>query len=244
MKPHLIIKLHTTQNVPRLAHWEEIIDDRSEVRKELVPAIDTILREKYKLDFISSQNYKPKDKTWSPKELESGLNRVYRLILLTNKKIPQDLIEEIRLLPNVAYADQGQVITSRLPDQKLVGAQSLSSKYQDHSIYLKEAHFITKGHPDIKIAVLDTGIETNHREFAGNFSSPKDFVNIINGAQQFVGDYLEMDEIPDDLVGHGTHVAGIITARGNRMPIGVAPDCTVLPIKVLGALKNKMKQLW
>lgn len=202
--------------------------------------IDRIVNQKYNLDFIASQNYKPKGATWSPQELESGLDRVYRLILLTNNpNIPQNLIDEIRLLANVAYADIGAIVTSKLPDQQLVSSQSLRSKYQEHAIYLKEAHIITQGNSEVKIAVLDTGIATAHREFAENFSSPKDFVNIIDGAQKFVGDYLDMDEIPEDLVGHGTHVAGIITAQGKKMPIGVAPRCTVLPIKVLGALKHE-----
>ena len=240
MKPHLVIKLRDTQGVPRLAHWEEMITDRSGVQKSLTPEVDAILKQKYKVDFISSQNYKPKGQTWSSKELENGLNRVFRLIVLSNNpNIPASLIEEVRLLPNVSDAEKGKIITSKLPDQQLVGAQSLSSKYHDHAIYLKEAHRITKGHPDIKIAVLDTGIATDHREFATNFFAPKDFVNIIDGAQQFVGDYLNMDEIPDDLVGHGTHVAGIITAKGQKMPIGVAPQCTIVPVKVLGAMQNK-----
>lgn len=50
-----------------------------------------------------------------------------------------------------------------------------------------------------------------------------------------------MDEIPDDKVGHGTHVAGILGSYGNKMAIGVAPDCSIMPIKVLGALKNQDK---
>ena len=47
-----------------------------------------------------------------------------------------------------------------------------------------------------------------------------------------------MDNVPDDHVGHGTHVAGIIGSLGKKMPLGVAPKCTIIPIKVLGALKS------
>ena len=240
MKPHIIIKLNADQVLPRFAHWETLIENRTEIKRNFIPAIDAIVNLKYGLDFISSQNYKPKGETWSDKERQSGLNRVYRLILLTNNpRIPDALLEEIKFLPSVDYVQRGKITTSKLPEQQLVSAQSLSNRYPDYSIFLKEAHMITKGHPNIKIAVLDTGIETQHQEFGEVFSSPKDFVNIIDGAQQFVGDYLEMDEVPEDLVGHGTHVAGIIASQGRKMPLGVAPRCTMIPVKVLGALKSK-----
>jgi len=249
MKSHLIIKLHPQRSIPQFEYWEDIIHNRSNLSKNFIPKIDAIIKDKYKLDFIVTQNYSSKDTKWSKDEISAGLNRIYRLILLSSeKKIPQQLLDEISYLPVVSFVRQGQVATSTIPKQKLATSQSLSSKYIDNSIFLKEAHTITTGHPDIKIAILDTGIETSHSEFSKNqtnlknkFNDDKDFVNIINGAKQFVGDFLEMDDIPDDKVGHGTHVAGIIGSAGVNMAIGVAPNCTIIPIKVLGALKTHGK---
>lgn len=249
MKPHLIIKLKERSNNPKFNYWETLINDRRNLPKSFIPTIDSIVKDKYNYEFIASQNYKSKESDWTPNELKSGLNRIYRLILLTdNKNIPQEMIDEISLIPHVSYVNRGQITTSTIPEQNFVSSQSLSSRYPEHSIYLEQAHEWSKGHPDIKIAVLDTGIETAHSEFkdrsskeSEKFTNNKDFVNIINGARRFVGDYLDMDEIPDDLVGHGTHVAGIIGATGNKMAIGVAPKCSIMPIKVLGALKSKDK---
>ena len=238
MKPHLIIKLNSEGDAPSFNYWEDMITDKRGMVKNFTPTIDRILK-KYNLDFFPSNNFQPRDLEWSQSELKNELNKIYRLVLLTNNPdIPQDLINEIRLLPEVDFIKKGEITTSQIPEQTLSGSQSLSSKYVNNSIYLKEAHSITMGHPDVKIAVLDTGIETNHSEFGNQFQYHKDFVNIIDGASQFVGDFLDMDNVPDDLVGHGTHVTGIIGARGRKMPIGVSPKCQIIPVKVLGALKD------
>lgn len=76
------------------------------------------------------------------------------------------------------------------------------------------------------IAIIDTGIDLNHPEFAGRISE--------NGANFVAGD-VGNEEPPQDDNGHGTHVAGIIGAARNngQGAAGVAPDCELLPIKVL-----------
>lgn len=245
MKPHLIIKLNNEIKLPRFDYWEVLINDKSNLRKSFIPTIDNIINNKYNIDFIASQNYNSKNNEWSAEELNAGLNRVYRLILLIDTHIiPRQLIDELALLPIVSSVFAGQIASSHLPKQEFAESKTLSTKYIDNSIFLKEAHLWTKGHSDIKIAVLDTGIETSHSEFnkqssnSKKFAYHKDFVNIIDGSQQFVGDFLGIDDIPDDKVGHGTHVAGIIGSYGYKMSIGVAPECTIIPIKVLGALNS------
>lgn len=241
MKPHLIIKLKDHSSIPRFQYWEDLIHNKKNISKNFISGIDKIIRDKYKIDFFSSQNYKPRYEKWSSKELNVGLNRIYRLVLLNNNPDIQKLIDEISYLPIVSFIKQGQIGTSEIPEEKFVTSKSLSSQYINNSIYLKESHYITKGISDIKIAILDTGIETNHLELENKFEFDKDFVNIIDKSKQFIGDFLGMDDIPDDSVGHGTHVAGIIGSNGKKMPVGVAPQCKIIPIKVLGALKNKGK---
>ncbi|MBW3012333.1 S8 family peptidase, partial [Candidatus Woesearchaeota archaeon] len=72
------------------------------------------------------------------------------------------------------------------------------------------------GGQDIKVAVMDTGIDYNHNELAECFGNNVgyDFVN---------------DENPMDREGHGTHVAGIIAGRTT----GVAPEAELRAYKVL-----------
>lgn len=70
----------------------------------------------------------------------------------------------------------------------------------------------------IKVAVLDTGIDTDH----------PDLMDAVAGHKDFTGDGIE------DTNGHGTHCAGIIGARKNGVGfVGVAPKCTLLIGKVL-----------
>lgn len=73
-----------------------------------------------------------------------------------------------------------------------------------------------------KIAVLDTGYNYNHEELSSSYLSGKDFVN--------------NDDDPFDDNGHGSHVAGIITADGIKARAkGVAPKAGVIAGKVLDA---------
>jgi subtilisin family serine protease len=72
------------------------------------------------------------------------------------------------------------------------------------------------------VAVLDTGVDYTHPELSDSIVKGKDFVN--------------NDNDPMDDNGHGTHVAGIITANGILSSSkGVAPDAKVLAVKVLSA---------
>ncbi len=73
-----------------------------------------------------------------------------------------------------------------------------------------------------KIAVLDTGYNYNHRELSSSYLGGKDFVN--------------NDNDPFDDNGHGSHVAGIVTADGiDAKAKGVAPAAGVISGKVLDA---------
>ena len=76
----------------------------------------------------------------------------------------------------------------------------------------------------IVIAVIDTGIETDHPDL-------KD--QIIDG-QNFTSDYDGDPNIFEDNNGHGTHVSGTIAASLNNDGIvGVAPKAKILSLKAL-----------
>ncbi|AZM46503.1 peptidase S8 [Streptomyces sp. WAC 06738] len=84
-----------------------------------------------------------------------------------------------------------------------------------------EAGFTGKG---VKVAVLDTGIDPGHPDLADAVVAAKDFTDSGSPAPT------------DDLHGHGTHVASIITGSGaasNGTYRGVAPDAQLLNGKVL-----------
>lgn len=81
---------------------------------------------------------------------------------------------------------------------------------------------IQKASSDIVIAILDTGVDSNHPDL-------KD--SMVKGYNT-----LEDTYDTEDLNGHGTHVAGIAAAiRNNGIGIaGVASGAKIMPIKVLG----------
>lgn len=70
------------------------------------------------------------------------------------------------------------------------------------------------------IAVIDTGIDLNHREFRGRITAGIDFV--------------DRDFVPHDHNGHGTHVAGTLAAANDGIGVtGIAPKARLMPIRVL-----------
>jgi len=71
----------------------------------------------------------------------------------------------------------------------------------------------------VRVAILDTGIDTDH----------PDLEAAIVASEDFTGDGIE------DVNGHGTHCAGVVGARLNGVGfVGVAPQSELLIAKVLG----------
>jgi len=96
--------------------------------------------------------------------------------------------------------------------------------------------------PGPVVAILDTGIDRSHTDLKdqlwrnplevpdnGQDDDQNGYVDDVSG-----WDFLDGDGDPDDLTGHGTHLAGIIAGRrNNRLGIaGVAPDASLLILKV------------
>lgn len=103
---------------------------------------------------------------------------------------------------------------------RLTGAKPLSDALQQ--IGISSASVISsKG---AKVAILDTGIDLTHPDFAGQFT-------VGNNAKSFVQGLGVQDGH-----GHGTHCAGIIAGEattGGSYRFGVAPDAELLVGRVL-----------
>lgn len=98
-----------------------------------------------------------------------------------------------------------------------------SEQYSIKLIQAEEAWKINEGNSKIKIAVLDTGVDVTHPDL-------KD--KIVTGKNMF-----DPSKPPMDDNGHGTHCAGIAAAviDNNEGIAGVAPKCSIMPVKVLKA---------
>jgi subtilisin family serine protease len=81
----------------------------------------------------------------------------------------------------------------------------------------------TRGSASVVVAVLDTGVDVSHPDLRGALVSGFDVVN--------------SDADASDDNGHGTATAGVIAARTNNAEgqAGVCWNCSIMPVKVLGA---------
>lgn len=235
MKNHLIIWTEQGKRMDELPYWGDIIHKKSPEAEKFLPEVSNLFK-KYNLPVLYSKEYKPQYRTWTQEEVQSGLANIFRVILKEDKDIPASLIEEIKLVPYVKKIKPVDIGVAELPP--VASSMGVSILDPSAQIYIKHAHAFTTGSPEIKIAVLDTGVDTQHEEIADVLLPGMDFVNILDGVEKFVGDYLGYDTDPDDDVGHGTHVCGILSAKGLKMAKGIAPSCKVIPIRVLGALKS------
>lgn len=79
---------------------------------------------------------------------------------------------------------------------------------------------VTRGNPRIIIGIVDSGVDVTHPDLKGKI------IDTYNGADN--------NKDVTDVIGHGTHVAGISAAMTNNGlgVAGVAPDCGILAVKV------------
>lgn len=140
-------------------------------------------------------------------------------------KIPKGTVEKViktlSEMPQVATATpnfiaQKQSVTNDPSLQKEWGLFQVQAANSS----TKSAWDKTTAKPEIKIAVLDTGIEKTHPDLENNIVGEKNF-----------------SSSPDvnDHDGHGTQVAGVIAAIGNNASgiAGIAYKASLLNVKVL-----------
>ena len=109
------------------------------------------------------------------------------------------------------------------PNLQLQGSSIPSDSYYSKQwgakkINLPEAWDTTTGESSIVVAVVDSGVDTNHSEFKGKIIKSYD---ISTGKKSIIG------------TSHGTHVAGIIgAAMDKKGVVGTAPNISLMPINI------------
>jgi len=83
----------------------------------------------------------------------------------------------------------------------------------------KAAWILTQGRPEIRVAVLDEGVDTDHPALKAAVVAEKDFV------------YGNSHARPDGDDAHGTACAGIVVSRDTTYP-GLAPACSLVAIRI------------
>lgn len=98
----------------------------------------------------------------------------------------------------------------------------------DADMDVDSAWTITEGESSIKIAILDSGVDTLHQDLSAN---------TIAGFDGFATDSTDTRGYPTpnfDSDAHGTACAGIAAARANNSLgiAGIAPNCKIIPIRI------------
>ena len=116
---------------------------------------------------------------------------------------------------------------SAAPNDPLYGEQ-----YGPQQVHAAQAWATSTGAGTV-IAVVDSGVDLTHEDLQGKLVAGATFIECDPSCGN--GDWKGPDGVGQDNDTHGTHVAGIAAAAtGNGVGIaGVAPDATVMPVKVL-----------
>jgi thermitase len=158
----------------------------------------------------------------------SRIDKLHLLVVETPTGAGGPALAALRRHPSVRYAEPNSPVTyaSAPSDEYYADGQ----QWNIDRVKAPDAWDLLPAGGNTVVAVIDTGIDYGHPEFAGRISS--------FGCDQFHGDCLGLGggAIARDDNYHGTHVSGIIGANTNNR-IGIASvsggRVTIIPIKVL-----------
>lgn len=146
----------------------------------------------------------------------------------TNELTKMSADWEVRISDLNPEEEEESESSERLPARPRFDVPDSGYSKQTHLDYLNLADTWnhTKGE-GITVAIIDTGIDTDHPEFQGRISSWS-----YNASEdKVVRDHNDWSLIEDEQ-GHGTKVAGVLAADlGSGEVVGVAPEVTLLVIK-------------
>lgn len=118
-----------------------------------------------------------------------------------------------------------------------------SSGLAGEDINILRAWSVTRGSKDVKIAVIDTGVDYTHPELKDQIDVNTAELNGKPGVDDdgngyiddiYGYDFANKDADPKDGHGHGTHCAGVIGASHNDAGVaGIMANVKILPIKFL-----------
>jgi thermitase len=86
-------------------------------------------------------------------------------------------------------------------------------------VAVKAAWMTTRGRAEVRVAVIDEGVDTDHPALKASIVDQKDFVDGNTHAR------------PDGNDAHGTACAGIIVSRDETYP-GIAPECSLVAVRI------------
>ena len=170
------------------------------------------------------------------------LGRIYKIRLdCGSRQSVEEALEEYRSNPYVEYAELNYIVSANsIPNDPLYADQWSLGK-----VAAQEAWNIYTGSSQTIVAVLDTGVDYNHRDLQDNMWINEAELNGTEGVDDDENGYV--DDIhgynfiynngdPIDDYGHGTYCSGIIAARGdNDFDItGICWNTRIMALKFMG----------
>ena len=149
-----------------------------------------------------------------------------------------DTIDKLNMLPEVEYAEPDYIYKiSDVPNDDYY-----SDQYGLGLVNAPGVWDLNIDCSDVVVAVIDTGVLTSHSDLAANiWTNPGEIPgdgkdNDNNGYIDDVHgwDFIGKDNDPTDANGHGTHVAGIISAVTNnsRGVASISRNAKIVPLRV------------
>jgi parallel beta-helix repeat protein/predicted outer membrane repeat protein len=173
------------------------------------------------------------------------LDRIYKITLEPGQSAEQAVADYSRD-PAIEYAELNYIVSISLtpndPNYPVQWALNntgqmypASGNYRNPpgragcDVNAPQAWDIHTGSSEVVVAVIDTGVDYNHRDLQGNMW--------VNSNGYFGYDFVNKDNDPMDDMGHGTHCAGIIAARANNSLdiAGVSWNAKIMAVKFLNA---------
>ncbi|MEX2165146.1 MAG: S8 family serine peptidase [Sulfuricaulis sp.] len=180
---------------------------------------------------------------WVNLKLSKGLSVEAALVAYGNdpnvESVQPNYIYRIATAPNDSnYGQQwalkntGQTITNSFtqpPSSSVFGTNNPGNPGSDMDLELAWDQLTDCS--TVTVAVIDTGVNYNHVDLTAN---------MWNGDPNHGQDFIDNDNDPMDLNGHGTHLAGIIGAVGNNGSgtTGVCWKASIMAVRVLDAAGN------
>lgn len=147
-------------------------------------------------------------------------NSTYFRWKISDGRSVDDVVQELLDSGDVKSAQRNNIFKLQ-QDATAVKTEGDPAQYGLAKLRLPQAHALSVG-ADVTIAVIDSGIDTNHPELAGRIAGSFDALGSNEGPHL-----------------HGTSVASTIVAHGRLM--GAAPSARLLAIRAFGALDNAAK---
>lgn len=198
-------------------------------------AIDELNRQFDVKEMRSAFRFQPRNRALAEKY---GLQRTFILTVTSGGDATDAMLDAYSSDPDIVYAEPNHTAQAHvIPNDTFYGNQwglnntGNAASYPSGvlvgtagaDINAEAAWDIHTGNSSVILAILDSGVDYNHPEFAGRTVSGFDFYN--------------NDSDPMDDNGHGTSCAGIAAAAGNNGfgVAGVNWGCLIMPVKVLSA---------